>query len=69
MKQTDLKIYGAFFSYVIILVVNILVLTLVLSLVFVDEMNIKNVFIQCYCNIINIYKFVFDGVSEAWTTF
>ncbi|MDR3196007.1 MAG: hypothetical protein LBT58_04455 [Endomicrobium sp.] len=69
IEQPDLKIYGAFFSYVIILAVNIITFTLLASLAFEDAISVKNVFFQAYHNIISIYKFIYNGVTEIWLAF
>lgn len=69
IEQQDLKSYGTFFSYVAILAVNIVVFTLLVALAFEDAISIKNVFFQTYYNIINIYKFIYNGVKEIWLVF
>lgn len=69
IEQPDLKVYGTFFSYVVILAVNIVVFTLLAALAFEDAISIKNVFFQAYHNIINVYKFIYNGVKEIWLAF
>jgi len=69
IEQPDLKVYGTFFSYVVILAVNIVVFTLLATLAFEDAISIKNVFFQVYHNIINVYKFIYNGVKEIWLAF
>jgi hypothetical protein len=69
IEQPDLKVYGTFFSYVIILAVNIVVFTLLAALAFEDAISVKNVFLQSYDNIISIYKFIYNGVIEIWLAF
>jgi hypothetical protein len=67
--QPDLKVYGTFFSYIVILVVNIAMFTLLAVLVFEGAISIKSVFFQEYYNIISIYKFIYNGVKEIWFAF
>jgi hypothetical protein len=69
IEQSDLKIYGAFFSYVMILVVNFVVFTIILALVFLNEISIKTIFIEYFKNIISIYKFTYYGVLDIWVSF
>jgi hypothetical protein len=69
IEQPDLKVYGIFFSYVIILAVNIVVFTLLVALAFEDAISIKNVSFEAYHNIIDIYKFIYNGVKEIWLAF
>ncbi|MDR1663028.1 MAG: hypothetical protein LBR59_01275 [Endomicrobium sp.] len=67
--QPDLKVYGTFFSYVVILAVNIVVFALLIALVFKDAVSIKNIFFQTCYNVVNIYKFMYNGVKEIWFVF
>jgi hypothetical protein len=69
IEQPDLKVYGTFFSYVIILAVNIVVFTLLAALAFEDAISVKNIFLQSYDNIISIYNFIYKGVMEIWLAF
>lgn len=69
IEQPDLKVYGVFFSYVIILAVNIIVFTLLMVLSFPKEIKALEVFNQMYQNILNSYKFIFTGVKEIWLAF
>jgi hypothetical protein len=69
IEQPDLKGYGTFFSYVIILAVTIVVFTLLAALAFEDVISVKNVFAKSYSNIIDIYKFIYNGVIEIWLAF
>jgi hypothetical protein len=69
IEQTDLKVYGTFFSYVVILAVDIVMFTLLAALAFENAISIKNVFFQAYHNIINVYKFIYNGVKEIWLAF
>ncbi|MDR2666355.1 MAG: hypothetical protein LBB92_02840 [Endomicrobium sp.] len=68
-KQPDLKIYGVFFSFVIIFAVNILMFTIITALVFPNEVNLKKVSLQIFVNIINTYKSICSGVLEVWLEF
>jgi hypothetical protein len=69
IEQPDLKVYGVFFSYVIILAVNVVVFTFISALAFEDAINVKNVFFQAYHNIINTYKFIYSGAKEICLAF
>jgi hypothetical protein len=69
IEQSDLKAYGSFFSYVIILFINFIVFTVTLALVFFNEISIKNIFIEYFENIISIYKFIYYGVLNTWVSF
>jgi hypothetical protein len=69
VRQPDLKVYGVFFSYIIILAVNIIVFDLLLSLIFTEAVNLKDIFWQSCKNIINTYKFVYNGVLAIWWAF
>jgi hypothetical protein len=69
IEQPDLKVYGVFFSYVIIIAVNIVVFTFISALAFEDAISVKNVFFQAYHNIINTYKFIYNGTKEICLAF
>jgi hypothetical protein len=69
IEQPDLKVYGTFFSFIVILAVNVVVFTLLAGLAFEDTINVKDVFVQSYNNIISIYKFIYNGVVEIWLSF
>ncbi|MDR1417942.1 MAG: hypothetical protein LBI80_02110 [Endomicrobium sp.] len=69
IEQSDLKVYGAFFSYVIILFVNFIVFTIILAIVFLNEISIKDIFIEYFENIISIYKFIYYGALNIWVSF
>jgi hypothetical protein len=69
VEQSDLKIYGTFFSYVIIFIVNIAVFILLAASVFPDDIVVKDVFLQIFSNIADIYKFIYAGVLEIWSEF
>ncbi|MCA6069651.1 MAG: hypothetical protein LE180_00770 [Endomicrobium sp.] len=69
IEQPDLKVYGTFFSYIAILTVNIIAFALIASSAFVDDIDIKDVWLHAYDNILKIYKFLYIGVLEIWLTF
>ncbi|MDR2066886.1 MAG: hypothetical protein LBP57_03490 [Endomicrobium sp.] len=69
IEQPDLKVYGTFFSYVIILFINFIVFTVIFSLVFLNEINIKSIFVGYFENIVSIYKFIYYGVLDIWISF
>lgn len=62
IDQPDLKVYGKFFSYVVILAVNIVVFTLLAYLVFRDAISIQDTLLQFYDSISGVYKFLCSGV-------
>ena len=68
-EQSDLKVYGTFFSYIAILTVNIIIFTLIASFIFVDGIDIKDICLHAYDNILKIYKFLYSGVLEIWLAF
>lgn len=67
--QPDLKVYGVFFSYVLIIAVNVIVFSLLMALVFQDEVNLKGLFIEMYDNILSAYIFIYDGIMQIVTAF
>lgn len=67
--QPDLKVYGTFFSYVVILAVNIVVFTLLAYLVFRDAISIQYTLLQFYDNIGGVYKFLCSGVLDICLAF
>jgi hypothetical protein len=69
IEQPDLKVYGVFFSYVIILAVNVVVFTFISALTFEDAISVKNVLFQAYHNIINTYKFIYNETKEICLAF
>ncbi|MDR1086855.1 MAG: hypothetical protein LBL16_01175 [Endomicrobium sp.] len=69
IEQPDLKVYGTFFSYVVILAVNIVVFSLLAALAFEDGISVKNVFVKSHRNIIDIYKFIYNWGIEIWMAF
>jgi hypothetical protein len=67
--QPDLKVYGVFFSYILIIAVNVIVFSLLMVLVFPYEVNLKNLFTDMYDNSIYAYNFLYEGVSQIFTAF
>jgi hypothetical protein len=63
-EQSDLKIYGTFFSYVIIFIVNVAVFILLAALVFPDDIGVKDICLRIFSNIADVYKFIYVGVLE-----
>jgi hypothetical protein len=68
-EQSDLKVYGRFFSHAMVLAANIVVFDLVASLIFFDCINVRDIFVQSYNSIIGTYKFIYAGVSEVCLAF
>jgi hypothetical protein len=68
-KQSDLKAYGVFPSYVLILALNTIVFTLLIALIFPKEMNIKSFFFQMLGNIEIAYKIICSGALLVWQKF
>jgi hypothetical protein len=64
IEQSDLRIYGTFFSYIIIFMVNIVVFVLLAALVFPDDICVKDTFLRIFGNITDIYKFIYARVFE-----
>ncbi|MDR3071717.1 MAG: hypothetical protein LBU29_03915 [Endomicrobium sp.] len=69
IEQPDLKVYGVFFSYIVIFAVNIITFTLLVSLSFPEGISVKGILVQSYTNISSIYKFIFHGVLDIWSAF
>ncbi|MDR0800812.1 MAG: hypothetical protein LBN01_04775 [Endomicrobium sp.] len=69
IEQPDLRIYGTFFSYVVIFAVNIAVFTLLAALVFPGKINVKDISLQICGNIADAYKFIYTGVLEICSAF
>jgi hypothetical protein len=68
-KQSDLKVYGIFPSYVLILALNTIVFTLLIALIFPKEMNIKKISFQVLENIEITYKIMGTGALLVWEIF
>jgi hypothetical protein len=58
--QSDLKVYGLFFSYVVILSVNILVFDILTVIAFPKEIDLAALIKITYDNILEIYNFIFQ---------
>ena len=69
IEQPDLRIYGTFFSYVVIFAVNIAVFTLLAALIFPGKINVKDISLQICGNIADAYKFIYTGVLEICSAF
>jgi hypothetical protein len=67
--QPDLKVYGVFFSYILIIAVNIVVFSLLMALVFPDEVNLNGLFMSMYGNIVYFYKFLYEGIMRITIAF
>ncbi|MCL2484926.1 MAG: hypothetical protein FWF00_04870 [Endomicrobia bacterium] len=67
--QPDLKVYGVFFSCVVIAAVNVIVFGLLMVLAFPDAINITELSVEVYSNIFSFYHFMYSGVSEIWLAF
>ncbi|MCL1971669.1 MAG: hypothetical protein FWG57_01620 [Endomicrobia bacterium] len=67
--QPDLKVYGVFFSYILIIAVNVIVFSLLMALVFPDEVNLKSLFTEMYYNIVHFYMFLYEGITQVVTAF
>jgi hypothetical protein len=69
IEQPDLKVYGVFFSYIMILALNIIVFALLSALVFPEGIDVKRVFAEMFNNMVTFYKFIYAGVLEIWQAF
>lgn len=67
--QPDLKVYGVFFSYVLIIAVNTAVFSLLAALVFPGEVGLKELYSAMYGNIRAFYMFIFEGIMRIITAF
>lgn len=67
--QPDLKVYGTFFSYILIIAVNVIIFSLLMALVFPDEVNLKNMYYEMYDNIYSAYNFIYEGIMQVVTAF
>ncbi|MDR1784784.1 MAG: hypothetical protein LBQ99_03545 [Endomicrobium sp.] len=68
-QQPDLKIYGVFFSFIVIFAVNVVMFTVIAALVFPKEVNFKEISFQIFVNIRNVYKSMYNGALEVWLVF
>ncbi|AKL97427.1 hypothetical protein [Endomicrobium proavitum] len=69
IEQPDLKVYGVFFSYVVIAAVNIITFALLMTFAFAEAISPSQLFGSIITSIINSYKFLFSGVSQIWLAF
>ncbi|MDR2427047.1 MAG: hypothetical protein LBD46_07735 [Endomicrobium sp.] len=67
--QPDLKVYGIFFSYILIIVINVIIFSILMALVFPDGINIKNLYREMYDNIVLSYMFIYEGAFQIITAF
>jgi hypothetical protein len=56
--QSDLKVYGVFFSYIFILIIMILVFDILLSIIFPKEIGFSFLMSESFRNTVALYKFV-----------
>jgi hypothetical protein len=69
IEQSDLRVYGTFFSYIIIFMVNIAVFVFLAAAVFPDDINVKDIFLRIFGNTTDIYKFIYAGVLKICSAF
>ena len=67
--QPDLKVYGGFFSYILIIAVNIVVFSVLMAFVFPNEVSLENLFAAIYANIVYFYAFLYEGILQIVTAF
>lgn len=67
--QSDLKVYGVFFSYIVIFAVNTAVFALLMALAFPQEIDAGALFIEMYGNIRDAYLFICEGIAEIIKAF
>jgi hypothetical protein len=67
--QPDLKVYGVFFSYILIIAVNVVVFSLLMVLVFPEGINLKNLYREMYDNIVSLYMFLYEGMVQIVAAF
>lgn len=63
--QEDMKVYGKFFSFFFVSLVNIVVLILVLTLIFPQYIDIKNFAVDVSYDVIYLYKYIFLGAYKC----
>ena len=61
--QEDLKSHGVFFSFVFICFVNCIIISLILTLIFPQYINLNNFFTAVVANTILTYRYVFMKIS------
>jgi hypothetical protein len=57
--QSDLKVYGVFFSYIFILIIMILVFDILLSIIFPQEIHFKTLIHQTLRNTTSLYVYIY----------
>jgi len=67
--QKDLKIYGVFFSLLIIVLVNAITLTFVLAAIFPGSVNILMLFYGTFLRAVSIFQYILEGVKVIWASF
>jgi hypothetical protein len=67
--QSDLKVYGTFFSYVLIIFVNIIVFSLLMIMAFPKETVAAEMVKGFIGASLEFYKFIFSGADLIWQTF
>ena len=61
--QSDLRVYGNFFSFAFIIAVNVIVFNILLAAAFPNEINLRSVISQTFQNIVSVYGRLFDFVN------
>jgi len=69
IEQPDLKVYGVFFSYVIIIAVNIAVFSLLFVLVFPEAVKAGEFFSTMFDAAAKMYLFLYDGIVQIFAAF
>jgi hypothetical protein len=64
--QSDLRIYGTFFSCVLIVFINILVFDLMFSIAFANEISFLDIIIETINNIKSVYLHIFRVISSIF---
>jgi hypothetical protein len=67
--QPDLKVYGVFFSYVLIAAVNVVVFTLLCALAFPREIDAEALFKTMGENVCALYLYMFEGLKNIVKAF
>ena len=67
--QEDLKIYGRFFSIVIIVIINAVTLTLVLAVFFHEHAKIADLIHITFSRTIHMYQYILGGLKTIWVSF
>jgi hypothetical protein len=67
--QEDLRIYGRFFSLMVIITINAVTLTLVLAVIFPEYVNIFSLFTKSAGRTVSIFHYLWDGITTIWQAF